>query len=172
MDNNFVIEEIRCEQGDAVCIFSLLKTGRVTGMYKQGSEEFFVSIESWKKAQELFNKQLELGWSKMWPVIKMNVKTVLLEFIGTFLLVLLILIALSTTRKFTAPLFISLGIFFIILFILWMGGAGHINPAVSTAFYSKGDLSLSTFSTFIIAQILGAILAVWVFNLGKKSSVE
>jgi glycerol uptake facilitator-like aquaporin len=38
----------------------------------------------------------------------------------------------------------------------------HFNPAVSVVFWSRGDLSASKFGMYVLAQILGAIVGVWI----------
>jgi aquaporin Z len=46
---------------------------------------------------------------------------------------------------------------------------GHLNPAVSTAFFMKGDLPLGKFGGYVVAQILGAIAAITFSNYVKKN---
>lgn len=94
----------------------------------------------------------------------------LAEFIGTFVLILLGTgtCAAVTLEKSPAKdsgwLFIAFG---------WglavMSGAlisipisgGHLNPAVSFAFFLKGDLSFGLFIGYVVAQILGAMLGAY-----------
>ena len=94
----------------------------------------------------------------------MSLLTTFLEFAGTFLLVLVILYAMRIKNIWLLSLTVSLAIFFVVLMINWAGGNGYINPAVTTAFYAQGEFGFGTFFWYVIAQILGALLAVWVFN--------
>lgn len=100
----------------------------------------------------------------------MDVRKTLLEFVGTFLLVLAILYAVRSKNKFLVALLIGLALFLVVLVAVWLGGDGNVNPAVSTVFYVKGDLTTATFISFVIAQILGALVALWVFNWATKNA--
>jgi glycerol uptake facilitator-like aquaporin len=78
------------------------------------------------------------------------------EFLGTFLFILSILITGS-------PLMI--GIFLaLIIYILSDISGGHVNPAVSLAFFLKGDLSPIKFITYVVVQLLGATASLYTFN--------
>ena len=53
-----------------------------------------------------------------------------------------------------------------LLAAIYFGGkisGGHFNPAVSTAFLAKGTISLRTWLGYVIAQVVGGVLAyVWI----------
>jgi aquaporin Z len=53
-----------------------------------------------------------------------------------------------------------------LLVAIYFGGkisGGHFNPAVSTAFLAKGTISVPTWAGYIVAQVIGALLALaWV----------
>jgi aquaporin Z len=78
------------------------------------------------------------------------------EFLGTFLLVLSILVTGS-------PLLIGLTLA-IIAYILSDISGGHVNPAVSLAFFLKGDLSATKFMAYSLVQLLGATVSLYTFN--------
>lgn len=90
-------------------------------------------------------------------------KQILSEFIGTFILVLAILLS-------GKPLFIAAGFLVAIAMIGPLSG-GHINPAVSFVMAIKGDLPWSSLAHYVVAQIAGALLALAVFRTVKAKSV-
>ena len=83
------------------------------------------------------------------------------EFLGTFLF-------LSVIVATGQPFLIALALLLVIL----LGGSisgGHFNPAVSLMFWAKGALTNADFLGYIVAQCLGGIGALAVFNLlGRK----
>jgi glycerol uptake facilitator-like aquaporin len=72
----------------------------------------------------------------------------------------------------SASLAIALG-----LMVLLTGGVsgGHLNPAVSLYFYSKGELKLGEFLGYVVAQLAGAVagvsLAYYLIGSGKLGFV-
>ena len=78
------------------------------------------------------------------------------EFLGTFLFVLSILVTGS-------PLLIGLTLA-MIAYILSDISGGHVNPAVSLAFFLKGDLSATKFISYALVQLLGATISLYTFN--------
>jgi aquaporin Z len=101
------------------------------------------------------------------------------ELLGTFLLVLVAVgggmvsarfggDAVPYGAKVVAP---ALMVAAIILFMGTVSGA-HLNPAVSVAFAARGDFPWKRVPAYIVAQLLGAILAtlmLWAF-VGKQGS--
>lgn len=98
-------------------------------------------------------------------------EAVLAEFIGTFGLTFLVLIALTTpllgipTGMVAA---LTLG-----LFVLVIGSISgcHINPAITLAQYSLKKVSAFTSLSYIIAQLSGALLALVVFGLFNNNEI-
>jgi len=83
-------------------------------------------------------------------------KKMLVEFIGTFFLVL----AVCTTQN---PIAIGL----MLMAMVYMGGhisGGHYNPAVSLAVWVRGKLSFMHLLLYWISQLLGGICASLVFQ--------
>jgi glycerol uptake facilitator-like aquaporin len=78
------------------------------------------------------------------------------EFLGTFLFVLSILITGN-------PLMIAVSLALIIYILSDISG-GHVNPAVSLAFFLKGDLSAAKFITYALVQFVGATFSLYMFN--------
>jgi glycerol uptake facilitator-like aquaporin len=79
------------------------------------------------------------------------------EFLGTFLF-------LSVIVATGQPLLIALALLLVIL----LGGAisgGHFNPAVSIMFWAKGALTGGDLAGYVIAQVLGGLGALTVYNL-------
>ena len=63
--DSFVVEQLVCELNSSRCTFSLLKNQKVICLIKQDDEEFYVAVDSWLKAQQLFQRQVQLGWRKI-----------------------------------------------------------------------------------------------------------
>ena len=84
----------------------------------------------------------------------------LVEFLGTFLFISVIV---ATGQ----PVLIALGF----LAVMLLGGAisgGHFNPATSLMFWAKGALTNADLAGYIIAQSLGGLGALAVFNMLSK----
>ncbi len=97
--------------------------------------------------------------------MKENLKNYLVEVIGTFFLVLTIACTgLLGADGVIAPLAIGSAL----MVMVYAGGhisGGHYNPAVSLAACIRGALEKSQLIPYMIAQIIGGILAVYVFKL-------
>ena len=83
----------------------------------------------------------------------------LAEFLGTLFFVYVIL---ATGNPLAAGAALALAM----LLTMRISG-GHINPAVSIAMASKGKISTSDLMPYIIAQILGGLVALEVFKRFK-----
>lgn len=53
------------------------------------------------------------------------------------------------------------------IFLTAKASGGHLNPAVSTMMFAKGSINTVTFVAYVIAQILGGLLALMFFNATK-----
>lgn len=51
---------------------------------------------------------------------------------------------------------------YVLISILGPISGAHFNPAVSAAFWARGDLSASKFGMYVFAQIVGAVVGVWI----------
>ena len=83
----------------------------------------------------------------------------LMEFIGTFFLVLTIGCSIFPNGRGSIP---AIAIGLILMVMVYAGGrisGGHYNPAVSLAASIKGALSWKQFVPYAIAQMLGAAAA-------------
>lgn len=83
----------------------------------------------------------------------------LVEFIGTFIFLSVIL---TTGEAIPIGLALATAIFF--------GGkvsGGHFNPAVSTMMLMNRKLSVEQFVGYVIAQVLGGLVALWFFKAAK-----
>jgi glycerol uptake facilitator-like aquaporin len=91
------------------------------------------------------------------------------EFVGTFVFVLIILLSIFYLKKFNQsfyiPLFVAIGLFVGIIICLAMGGVGHLNPAVSTMSLVKGDLTFEIFGGYVLCQLIGAVLAFFLYKV-------
>lgn len=85
------------------------------------------------------------------------------EFVGTFVFMLVILYATAQNAQWPnlAPLLIVGGLLSGIVLSATNSG-GHLNPAVSFMMYLKGALTLNGMGEYMVAQLLGAFVAVMV----------
>ena len=90
-------------------------------------------------------------------------KNYLTEFIGTFFLVLTVGLCVVQNVEMAA-----LAIGCSLMIMVYMGGhisGAHYNPAVSLAAMMRGALPASQFAPYVIAQVVGAIVAAVVVNV-------
>ncbi len=103
--------------------------------------------------------------------MKENLKKYLVELIGAFFLVLTVACTgLLGVDGVIAPLAIASAL----MIMVYAGGhisGGHYNPSVSLAAAIRGALSWKQVIPYIIAQVLGGILAVWIFTIMAKDSI-
>lgn len=88
----------------------------------------------------------------------MEILKYLVEFIGTFIFLSVIL-----SQGKPIPIAVAL------LAVIYFGGSisgGNFNPAVSIMMYLKENLSMNDTLFYILAQILGGIAALKFFNIG------
>lgn len=81
----------------------------------------------------------------------------IVEFIGTFFLVLTVVVAVAK-GGIMAPVAIGASL----MVMIYAGGhisGGHFNPAVSTAVLIRGAMPMSDFVPYIIAQLAGGAVA-------------
>lgn len=102
----------------------------------------------------------------------MKLNKLLVEFLGTFFLVLLINIcALGTTSQFV-PMIMGLSI----MAMTYAGGhisGAHFNPAVTMAVFIRGKCTAADVPSYIFAQLLGAAtaaLTAGVFFMNKSGN--
>src|SRR6188474_1228594 len=80
------------------------------------------------------------------------------DFIGTFFLLMAICMAVQQGLGQFAP--VAIGVMLMVM--VYAGGpisGGHYNPAVSLAAYLRGALHISDLLPYIVAQVLGGTLA-------------
>lgn len=86
----------------------------------------------------------------MWPEL-------FVEFIGTFIFLSVIL-----SQGTAIPIGLALAA------VIFFGGAisgGNFNPAVSLMMFLKGTLSTQMFITYVIAQCLGGLAALYFYRM-------
>jgi len=89
---------------------------------------------------------------------------ILAEFIGTFVFVSVIL-------SVSQPIPIAVALLSAIYFAGHISG-GHFNPAVSTVFLANGTITAKKYSGYIVAQILGALCALYFNKLTTTAAVK
>ena len=100
----------------------------------------------------------------------MDILKYLIELIGTFLFVYVIL-NVSNSVPGREPLLGAAAIAVTLLAMILIGGAisgGNFNPAVSVAKFMDGTLDVTHMSGYIICQLIGAFLAFNMWKMTKK----
>ena len=85
----------------------------------------------------------------------------LVEFIGTFILLIVIL-----NKGEAIPIGIALAA------AIYMGGGisgGHFNPVVSTIMFMKKNIDFTNYSGYIVSQLLGGIGALYLHKQTIKA---
>ena len=83
----------------------------------------------------------------------------LVEFVGTFIFLCGILIALKKTNNSLAC---ALLIGMVLAGVIFLGGSisgGNYNPAISIVMYTEGVLPLETTIIYVLVQVLGGLCA-------------
>lgn len=75
----------------------------------------------------------------------------------------------AVAKETLAPLLIGVALAASIFFAAKFGKA-FVNPAVALGFWARGDIKAQAVMVYIVAEVLGALLAVvwWKFASGKK----
>jgi aquaporin Z len=53
----------------------------------------------------------------------------------------------------------------VVIYLLGKISGGHVNPAVSLAFYLKGALSMTEFVGYVVAQLLGGAVSYYTYKV-------
>ena len=100
----------------------------------------------------------------------MDILKYLIELVGTFLFVYVIL-NVSNSVPGREPLLGAAAIAVTLLAMILIGGAisgGNFNPAVSVAKFMDVTLDVTNMSGYIICQLIGAFLAFNMWKMTKK----
>lgn len=92
------------------------------------------------------------------------------EFIGTFVFLYVILNSGNANNALFVAVPVAIALAAVILFG-YGSSATHFNPAVSTMMFVAGKMSLENYIGYIVAQILGGLVALLFFSytpIGKK----
>ena len=90
----------------------------------------------------------------------MNLTKFVAEFVGTFVFMGVIL---ATGEAI--PIGLALAV---VIYLIGKVSGGHVNPAVSAALFAKGDINITTFGSYVVAQVLGALCALMWFKYNGK----
>lgn len=88
----------------------------------------------------------------------MNIRAYAAECLGTFLLALLVHLSIGAHFPVPTPVIAGLTLGLIVYMLGSISGA-HVNPAVTIALASIGKISWPEASRYVVAQILGGVLA-------------
>ena len=96
------------------------------------------------------------------------INQVIIEFIGTFIFLLIILVTTSKTIMgdlSVSPIVIIITLLIAIgMFCIQLGGS-HFNPAVTFTRTIQGKIPVSTCCTYIIAQLLAGLFAYCLYKI-------
>ena len=101
-----------------------------------------------------------------------DIKKLLAELFGSYILLAIggfaiVSTALGAERSLVIPLGFGLGLL-VALYMFGEVSGGHYNPAVSLAALLDGRVDVATFATYIVAQLIGFVLAgytiAWAFG--------
>jgi glycerol uptake facilitator-like aquaporin len=87
----------------------------------------------------------------------MNVLPLIAEFLGTFLFVMSILV--------TGNAIVIGATLALIVWLLSKISGGHVNPAVTLAFFLKGSMSSNEFVGYLGSQLLGGVASVYTYKM-------
>ena len=103
--------------------------------------------------------------------MKNNFKKYFVEFIGTFFLMFTVASAVRFGGDGVIP---AIAIGFALMIMVYAGGhvsGGHYNPAVSLAAAIRGALEWKQLIPYIISQVIGGVIAVFVFKWMAAGSI-
>jgi len=92
------------------------------------------------------------------------------EMLGTWLLLMVILFTIKTTKKdfFKGDAWIKIGLGLAVAIAIFGSiSGGNFNPAVSLSLYLNGDLPLENLGVYVVAQCIGGVLAVVMYKYYK-----
>lgn len=100
----------------------------------------------------------------------MDILKPLVELVGTFLFVYIILNVTHIQGRDSLLNFLTITLTLLVMIIIGaaMGGEAHFNPAVSVAKMMDRSIDMTQMVGFITAQVLGALLAFRVWQMTKK----
>ena len=95
------------------------------------------------------------------------IKLFLAELVGTFFFISIVIVTIDTKKKgyFSGMdwLKIAFGLAAAIILVGTISGA-NLNPAISCGLYLNDELSLEKLGLYVVAQLLGSVLAVVFFK--------
>lgn len=96
------------------------------------------------------------------------------EGVGSFLLALAVLVCVDSKNKniFPGDAWIKIGLALaVIVFTIGPISGAMVNPLLSVVFYLNDQLSLENLGVYVVAQLLGGVLALTFFKYFKNSYV-
>jgi glycerol uptake facilitator-like aquaporin len=99
------------------------------------------------------------------PATRTSVGSVIAEFVGTFMFAGVVLAASGQ------PIIILFGLAAIYLAVAHLSGA-HLNPAITFAAWASRYITATRMAAYIVAQVLGGMLAYVVLNWFLKGTVD
>ncbi len=80
------------------------------------------------------------------------------EFLGTLLLLLAVMASGGNALVIGGTLAL-------IIFLIGKISGAHVNPAISTAMYVKGSLSLNEYLMYVASQVAGGVASLYVYRV-------
>ena len=93
------------------------------------------------------------------------------EGIGSFILALAVLVCVDSKNKniFPGDAWIKIGAALAVIIFLFSNVSGaHVNPMLSTIFYLNDQLTIENYGVYVVAQLLGGVLALTLFKYFKN----
>jgi aquaporin Z len=87
----------------------------------------------------------------------MDYQALLAEFFGTFLLVLAVLASGGNAL-------VVGGVLALVIALIGGLSGGHVNPAVSTAMYFKGSLSMTEYLSYVAVQMIAGATCLYTYK--------
>ncbi len=100
----------------------------------------------------------------------MNIRPYLAEFLGTFVLTLVVSLSVAGNPDLPVPVLAGLALGLFVYTVGWISGA-HLNPAVTVALATIKKISVNDAVYYMLAQFVGAIAASYIaFQFGANPS--
>lgn len=93
------------------------------------------------------------------------------EGLGSFMLALAVLVCVDSKNKniFPGDAWIKIGAALAVIVFLFSPVSGaHVNPMLSTIFYLNDQLTMENYGVYVVAQLLGGVLALTLFKYFKN----
>jgi aquaporin Z len=102
------------------------------------------------------------------------IQNFLAEGIGSFILAIAVLVCVDSKNKNILPgdAWIKIGLTLAVIVLIFSPVSGAmVNPLLSVVFYLNDELSMENLGVYVVAQLLGGVLALTLFKYFKNSYI-